>query len=125
MMLLSASLGIYGAPSEATSFEQIAVSDGVVSDKVIPRILQARNRPSDTTGSDDLDAAGLGPLLSLYDIEFNLHALLDDGATQIVGVDEYVLAAALGRDESKTLCNVEELDRAFLHVPVSLPRLPI
>jgi hypothetical protein len=35
-------------------------------------------------------------------------------------VDENVLAAALWRDESETLCRVEELDCTFLHLPLPL-----
>ena len=47
-------------------------------------------------------------------------ALLNHSAPEIVGVDEYVLAAALRRDESKTLGRVEELNCTFLHLPFPL-----
>src|SRR5260221_577060 len=65
--------------------------------------------------ADDLHAAGLRSLLALNHLELDLGALLEDGAARVVGVDENVLAAALRRDEPKTLSCVEELDGTFLH----------
>src|ERR1017187_3331127 len=49
---------------------------------------------SDTTGLDDLHAAGLGPLLAFDNVEFNLGPFLNDRAPEIIGMDEDVLARA-------------------------------
>ena len=54
-----------------------------------------RDDSPDTTGLDDLYAAGLGPLLSLDNLELDLRALLEDGAAQVVGVDKDVLLAII------------------------------
>src|SRR5690349_21615538 len=79
-----------------------------------------------TVESDHLDGAGLGALLSLNDLELDLGALVEDSASDVVGVNEYVLAATLRRDEPKTLGNVEKLDRTFLHLcsPFSVLSFP-
>ena len=79
-------------------------------------LLRARNDLSDTTELGELDAASLGTLLSFNHVEFDRGAFLDHRASEIVGVDEDVLSAALRGDESKTLCRVEELNRTFLHL---------
>src|SRR5438045_3858333 len=76
-----------------------------------------------TAESDHLHGASLGSLLSLDDLELDLHAVLQDGAPRVVGVNKHVLPATIRRDETETLTRVEELDRTSLHlrVPVSFP----
>lgn len=69
----------------------------------------------DHEASDDFYAASLRTLLALNNVELDFGALLQQDATRVVRVYEDILAAAVRRDEPKTLRCVEELDRAFLH----------
>src|SRR4051794_24350511 len=66
--------------------------------------------------SDHLHGASLGSLLSLDDLELDLHSVLQDGAPRVVGVNEHVLPATIRRDETKTLGRIEKLDCTFLHL---------
>ena len=61
------------------------------------------------------DAAGLWALLALDDLKLDLGALVEAGATQVIGVDKHVLAARVRCDEAEALVCIEKLNRTGLH----------
>jgi len=73
----------------------------------------------------DSNVAGLWALLALHDLEFDLGALVEDGATRVVGVDKYVFAARVWCDEAEALVYIKKLNRTCLHASVSHGEMPL
>jgi hypothetical protein len=73
---------------------------------------------------DDFYAASLGTLFTFDHVILNFGSLLKKGATDVIGMDEYVLPTILWRDKPKTLSRIEEFNRTFLHLPFSFVNFP-